>query len=79
MERPHCILIVDDNPNLRKELRSLLTCYQEFEVGGEAGDGLEAIDSVKKYPSRPGLDGYFHAPDGRDRGYQGNQETMAGD
>ena len=48
MEKPPCILIVDDNANLRQELRSLLTCRQEFEVGGEAGDGLEAIDSVNK-------------------------------
>jgi DNA-binding NarL/FixJ family response regulator len=48
MKKSHSILIVDDNPNLRKELRSLLAYHQEFEVGGEAADGLEAIDYVKK-------------------------------
>jgi DNA-binding NarL/FixJ family response regulator len=48
LEKIHSVLIVDDNPILRKELRSILTPQQEFEVSGEAGDGLEAIDSVKK-------------------------------
>ena len=49
----HSILIVDDNANLRQELRSLLSCRNEFEIGGEAQDGLEAIDSVDKL--RPDL------------------------
>lgn len=47
MEKSHCILIVDDNPHLREEIRTILRDYQEFEVGGEAGDGLEAIDSFE--------------------------------
>ena len=48
MVKQHRILIVDDNPSLRQELRSLLDGYPEFEIGGEAADGLEAIDVVEK-------------------------------
>ncbi len=48
MVRQHRILIVDDNPNLREELRAILGGYQEFEVSGEAADGLEAIDLAEK-------------------------------
>ncbi len=43
------ILIVEDHPALREGLRSLLSFHQDFDVVGEAGDGLEAIDSIKKY------------------------------
>jgi DNA-binding NarL/FixJ family response regulator len=46
MDRPQRILIVDDSPALREGLRSLLAFHQEFDFVGEAGDGLEAIDSV---------------------------------
>ena len=48
MGKQYRILIVDDNNNLREELKSLLYGYQEFEISGEAGDGLEAINSVEK-------------------------------
>lgn len=48
MERTHCVLIVDDNPLLREEIRTILKGYEEFEVRGEAADGLEAIDAVNK-------------------------------
>jgi two-component system, NarL family, response regulator YdfI len=40
------ILIVDDNISLREGLRTLLSSQQEFEIVGEAGDGLEAIAFV---------------------------------
>ena len=42
------ILIVDDHPTLREGLRSLLSSQQGFEIVGEAGDGLEAIEFVGK-------------------------------
>lgn len=37
------LLIVDDVPQVRMELRILLSLTGEVEVVGEAGDGLEAI------------------------------------
>jgi DNA-binding NarL/FixJ family response regulator len=49
MDKPQRILIVDDHPALRERLRSLLSLYQEFDIIGEAGDGLEAIDSVNRF------------------------------
>jgi DNA-binding NarL/FixJ family response regulator len=42
------IVIVDDHALLRAGLRSLLSCRDEFEVVGEAGDGLEAIKCVSR-------------------------------
>lgn len=48
MDKPQRILIVDDNPDLREGLRFLLSSHQEFNVVGEAGDGLEAVDSVDR-------------------------------
>ncbi len=53
MENKNRILIVDDNPILREGLKSVLSHYPAFEIAGEAGDGLEAIESVDK--SHPDL------------------------
>lgn len=39
----HRILVVDDHVALRACLRSLLECYPELSVVGEAGDGVEAV------------------------------------
>jgi len=40
------VLIVDDTPDVRLDLRLLLEIAGDFEVIGEAGDGREAIDSA---------------------------------
>jgi DNA-binding NarL/FixJ family response regulator len=37
------VLIVDDMPNVRQDLRVLLQLSNEIEVVGEAGDGQEAV------------------------------------
>jgi DNA-binding NarL/FixJ family response regulator len=37
------VVIVDDNPQVRKELRTLLPLAGDIEVVGEAADGLQAI------------------------------------
>lgn len=37
------ILIVDDNAEVRRELRTLLPLAGDLEVVGEAADGLEAV------------------------------------
>lgn len=43
------VLIVDDMPQVREDLRVLLQLSNEIEVVGEAGDGLEAIKQAEKY------------------------------
>jgi len=37
------VLIVDDMPQVRQELRSLLQLFDDVEIAGEAGNGQEAI------------------------------------
>jgi DNA-binding NarL/FixJ family response regulator len=41
------VLIVDDVPQVRQELRGLLQLTSELEVVGEAANGLEAISQAK--------------------------------
>jgi DNA-binding NarL/FixJ family response regulator len=41
------ILLVDDNALLRRALRQSLELVSEFDVVGEAGDGLEALGRVE--------------------------------
>jgi two-component system response regulator NreC len=47
MSRQHRILIAEDHTILREGLRALLASDPEFDVVGEAEDGLDAIKSVK--------------------------------
>lgn len=46
--KPARILIVDDHEIFRKGLRSLLSACSEFEVCGEAANGLEAVERTKE-------------------------------
>ena len=46
MDNKKRTLIVDDYPGVREGLRSLLSSHQDFDIVGEAGDGLEAIELV---------------------------------
>lgn len=46
MSAPVRVLLVDDDASLRRLVRVLLERDGRFEVVGEAGDGLEAIDAV---------------------------------
>jgi len=41
------VLIVDDNPQVRQELRTLLPLAGDIEIVGEAGDGQEAVRMAK--------------------------------
>jgi len=60
------ILIVDDSPQVRQELRTLLPLAGDIEIVGEAADGQEAIrlaqalqpDVVLMDLEMPVLDGY---------------------
>jgi len=40
------ILIADDSPLVRQQLRALLELNPDWEVCGEAGDGREAVEKV---------------------------------
>lgn len=40
------ILLVDDHPVVRQGLRTLLEGRSEWEVVGEASDGIEALDKI---------------------------------
>ncbi|HSR34280.1 MAG TPA: response regulator transcription factor [Anaerolineae bacterium] len=60
------VLIVDDSPQVRQELRTLLPLAGDIEIVGEAADGLEAIRLAKALRPEvilmdlemPVLDGY---------------------
>ena len=42
------ILIVDDHEIFRRGLRSLLESREEFDISGEAANGLEAIEKARQ-------------------------------
>ena len=60
------LLIVDDMPQVRQDLRQLLELTGLFEIVAEAGDGLEAVHQAEKFSpdaivmdlEMPGVDGY---------------------
>ncbi len=67
-QAPHRVrlLLVDDMPQVRRDLRQLLELSGLVEIVGEAGDGLEAVrlatvlapEAVLMDLEMPGLDGY---------------------
>lgn len=46
-QTPIRIVVADDHPLVREGLRTLLAQQREFDVVGEAGDGLEAVEQAK--------------------------------
>jgi DNA-binding NarL/FixJ family response regulator len=67
--RPLRVLIVDDKPQVRRDLRRLLALHKALEIAGEAADGLEAVrkageirpDVILLDLEMPVLDGYAAA------------------
>jgi two-component system, NarL family, response regulator NreC len=47
------VLLVDDHPMIRQGLRNLISSEADFQVVGEAGDGLEAIQKIEQ--TRPDI------------------------
>src|SRR3984957_9464870 len=45
---PKSILIADDNAGVRSLIRTYLEMQTEFDVCGEAADGVEAIEKIKE-------------------------------
>lgn len=70
------IVIADDHAVLRSGLKALLNCYPQFDVVGEAGDGLEALKMVEELKpdvlildlSMPGMNGVDCLKEIRSRG-----------
>ena len=68
------VLVVDDEPPARRRLVRMLAEIDGVEVAGEAGDGLEALETIDRdRPDvvlldirMPGLDGLSLAASGRD-------------
>jgi DNA-binding NarL/FixJ family response regulator len=48
INKPQRILIVDDNPILREGLKSILSQFPDFDIVGEAADGLEAVNTAER-------------------------------
>ena len=47
-DMPECILIVDDDPNIRKHTRDFFKRQTQYSVCGEAVDGLDAIEKARQ-------------------------------
>jgi CheY-like chemotaxis protein len=43
-QRPYSVLVVDDDPDIRRLITMLLSGDPDFAVVGEAGDGAQAIE-----------------------------------
>jgi DNA-binding NarL/FixJ family response regulator len=62
---PKCILIVDDSPQIRRLIRVYFDRETEFQVCGEAEDGIDAIEKAEELKpdliildaSMPNMDG----------------------
>lgn len=48
MKRPYRIVIAEDHRIVREGLRSLLSANPDFEIAGEAEDGLDAVKCAEK-------------------------------
>lgn len=66
MEEKISVLIVDDNPRVRRDLRGALALDEHVEIVAEAANGIEALAAAGQYHpdvvlmdlGMPGMDGY---------------------
>ena len=74
-----CVLIVDDMPQVRQELRQLLQLSDGIEVVGEASDGQEAILQAERlHPDVVIMDLEMPTLDGLQATCQIKQRKLAG-
>jgi DNA-binding NarL/FixJ family response regulator len=79
------VLIADDMPQVRQELRAALQLTGELEVVGEAANGLEAIsqaealrpDAVVMDLDMPVMDGFEATRQIKERGLAGNVVVLS--
>jgi DNA-binding NarL/FixJ family response regulator len=79
------VLIVDDMPQVRQELRGVLQLTGEVEIVGEAANGLEAIsqaealrpDAVVMDLEMPVMDGFEATRQIKERGLVGNVVVLS--
>jgi DNA-binding NarL/FixJ family response regulator len=63
--RPVRVLLVDDDPMVRRGLRMILEGYQQIDVVGEAADGDEVLDRISQHqPAVVLMDLRMHRIDG---------------
>ena len=65
------LLIVDDHPVVRDGLSGIFAGDPDFEVVGQAANGVEAVTQARELQAGRGADGPAHAGDGRRGGDQG--------
>ena len=63
------VVLADDQPLVRAGLRMILDTEPDLEVVGEAADGAEAVDAVRRGAARRRADGRPDAGHGRHRGH----------
>ena len=64
---PVRVLLVDDDDLMRAGLRAVLSSDDTIDVVGEAGDGRDAVQRVRRLRPRRRSDGRPHAEPGRHR------------
>ena len=75
-KKPITIVLADDHRIVLQGLRALLEAEQDFNVIGETGDGLEALELVKKLnPDVAVLDLMMHGLSGLEVARQLNKQT----
>jgi DNA-binding NarL/FixJ family response regulator len=74
---PVRVLVVDDHETVRKALRRLLTA-EEWEVCGEAADGLDAIEAARRLkPDLIVMDLYMPGMSGIEAAHEMRKESPA--
>jgi CheY-like chemotaxis protein len=87
MAHPVRVLVVDDQPMVRRVTRSLLEATAGFEAVGEAASGVEALSAIERLEPdlvlldlrMPGMDGIETAQRIRARGGKTVVVLMSGD
>ncbi len=53
--QPLLIMLADDHAEMRQEMKRILAKRKDFQVIGEAGDGLEVLNLLALHPIHPHL------------------------
>ena len=53
--QPYLIMLADDHAEMRQEMKRILAGREDYQVIGEAGDGLEVLNLLALHPIHPHL------------------------